>query len=253
GAGRRRGPAGVFGLRTRVEDQRQDGTGRAQGARRVARSHRRLPPPDPDPGAQPGDPGRPVSPPLPGWPGAVRDPGGDRPAHVHVVRDADAHAHLPQVPGAAHPGALRVRADAAEAAGPAEVGMSWTHIVEALLVLTGAVCLISGAVWARTSRRLHRAWQRVADTIDEQGMGADAAELARSAFRKEVHTAGMYFVIGVAALVLAGTAPRTGTLVVLGVLAPVLATFRYGPRFLHEARMAEQRAALVRRAEEVLS
>jgi serine phosphatase RsbU (regulator of sigma subunit) len=41
--------------------------------------------------------------------------------------------------------------------------------------------------------------------------------------------------------------------VILLVLVPVAATLRYGPRFLAEARMVEQRVQLQRRAEEVLA
>ena len=131
--------------------------------------------------------------------------------------------------------------------------MNWTHSVEIALVLVATGCLVSAIVWGRSSRRLHRAWRRIAVEVDEKGRGADARDLARSQFRKEVHTTGLYTVAGVVCLVLAALAPKPPALVLLATLIPMAVTFRYGPKFLAEARVAEVRAALERRAEEVLS
>ena len=131
--------------------------------------------------------------------------------------------------------------------------MDKTRLIETALVLVGVGCVICAVVWGRSSRRLHRAWRRLAVEADKEGIGADARDLARSSFRKEVHTAGFYLVIAVACLVIAGTAPKPGALVLAGALIPVGVTLRYGPRFLAEARVAEQRAVLERRAEELLS
>jgi hypothetical protein len=131
--------------------------------------------------------------------------------------------------------------------------MSTTHFVQLVLVLLGVGCVLSAVVWARSSRRLHRAWRRLAIAVEREGLGADARDLARSQFRKEVHTAGLYIAVAVACVAIAGLAPRPGVLVLAAVLVPVGVTMRYGPRFLAEARVAEQRAVLERRAEEVLS
>ena len=125
--------------------------------------------------------------------------------------------------------------------------------VQAVLVVVGLACAVSAVVWGRSSRRLQRAWRRIAAEVDDQGRGADARDLARSQFRKEVHTAGLYVTLAVACLVLAAWSPRPNALIFAALVLPVGVTFRYGPRFLADARMAEQRAALERRAEEVLS
>jgi serine phosphatase RsbU (regulator of sigma subunit) len=131
--------------------------------------------------------------------------------------------------------------------------MSFTRFIEVALVVVAAGCGVSAVVWGRSSRRLERAWRRLGVEVEKQGRGADARDLARSQFRKEVHTAGLYLAVGAACLVLAIWTPKPDALVLLGVLAPVAVSFRYGPRFLAEARMAESRAALERRAEEVLA
>ena len=135
----------------------------------------------------------------------------------------------------------------------AAMPVSWTRGVQAALGIMAAGCVVSLVVWGRSSRRLQRAWRRLAAGVDAQGRGADARDLARSQFRKEVHTAGLYLVAAVCCVVLAVWSPRPAAFVLLTAAIPVLFTFRYGPRFLAEARMAEQRAALERRAEEVLA
>jgi len=123
------------------------------------------------------------------------------------------------------------------------------HAVEVVLVVVAAGCGISTVVWGRSSRRWHRAWQRIA----AEGSSPEAGELTRSQWRKEVHTAGLYLGVGAAAIVLAIWAPRLPALALAAVIVPVAVSLRYGPRFLAEARVAEQRAALERRAEEVLA
>ena len=128
-----------------------------------------------------------------------------------------------------------------------------THVIELILVLVGGGCVVCAAVWGRSSRRLHRAWRRMAVEVERAGIGADARDLARSQFRKEIHTAGLYLAVAAACLAIAGLAPKPGTLVLSAVIIPVGVTLRYGPRFLAEARVAEQRAVLERRAEELLS
>jgi serine phosphatase RsbU (regulator of sigma subunit) len=126
-------------------------------------------------------------------------------------------------------------------------------IVRLLLAVIASACLVSAAVWWRSSRRLQRAWRRIANEVSETGAGADAADLARSSFRKEVHTTLLYLAVGISALVEAGTRPGPLDAVSVIVLIPVAVTLRYGGRFLAEASMAEQRVALERRAEEVLA
>jgi len=122
----------------------------------------------------------------------------------------------------------------------------------ALGVVTGGA-LISAFIWGRASRRMHRSWRRIAAEVATDGMGVDAAELAHSAFRKQIHTTILYLFVAGAAATLATAHPKMWTLVLLGTLVPVGVTFRYGRRFLAEAQVAELRSGLERRAEQVLS
>ena len=114
------------------------------------------------------------------------------------------------------------------------------------LTVVALGCLVAAVVWGRSARRLRRAWLRIDDSSE-----GDAVVLARSAFRKEAHTALLYALLAAS---LGVTSVRTLYGIPLLALAlPVFISLRYGPRFLHEARLAEERSLLERRAEEVLS
>jgi serine phosphatase RsbU (regulator of sigma subunit) len=116
-----------------------------------------------------------------------------------------------------------------------------------LLAVVAAGCLVATVLWGRSANRLHRAWRRIDD-----GSGSDAADLARSAFRKEVHTALLYGSLAVGFGISSLSRSMWTDITVVLVLVPLALTVRYGPRFLHEARVAEARASLERRAEQVL-
>lgn len=109
-------------------------------------------------------------------------------------------------------------------------------------------CASAVIVWGRSARRLQRAWQRIDD-----GSGSDAADLARSAFRKELHTAILYGLLAVSLGALAVAEDPMWDYVLVLVAIPLGISLRYGHRFLHEARLTEDRSQLERRAEEVLS
>lgn len=126
--------------------------------------------------------------------------------------------------------------------------------VRVVLGLVALACAGAAVIWGRSSLRLQRVWRRIAGEVSATGAGADAAELARSAFRKESHTTILYGAVAVGAAAGAATQhPGWWALAWMGAALPVLATMRYGPRFLAEARMAEQRVQLERRAEELLA
>lgn len=116
-----------------------------------------------------------------------------------------------------------------------------------LLAALAALCVAAAVIWGRSALRLHRAWRRI-----DEGIGADAADLARSAFRKELHTAVLYLLLGGAMLARAHEAMSGWDLPLVALAVPLVVSLRYGPRFLHEARLAEERSQLERRAEEVL-
>jgi sigma-B regulation protein RsbU (phosphoserine phosphatase) len=116
-----------------------------------------------------------------------------------------------------------------------------------ILAFTALGCLVAAIVWGRAARRLRRAWHRIDD-----GTGSDAAVLARSNFRKVLHTATLYGVLAIALVCMASLPAHVADIPLLILIFPVAASLSYSPRFLAEARLAEQRAQLERRAEEVL-
>jgi serine phosphatase RsbU (regulator of sigma subunit) len=119
-----------------------------------------------------------------------------------------------------------------------------------ILALVGVASLVAALVWARSTRRHHVVWKRVEN---ERGAFADVSVLARSAFRKDLHTTCLYGVLAVAAagVVLAGE--RIPSLLFLLILVPVGLSVAYGRDFARETRLAEDRTTLERKAEEVLS
>jgi serine phosphatase RsbU (regulator of sigma subunit) len=119
-----------------------------------------------------------------------------------------------------------------------------------ILALVGVASLVAALVWARSTRRLHVVWKRVEA---ERGRDADVTVLARSAFRKDLHTTCLYGVLALAAggVVVAGE--RMPSLLFLLILVPVALSVAYGRDFARETRLAEDRTTLERKAEEVLS
>lgn len=119
-----------------------------------------------------------------------------------------------------------------------------------ILALVAAAALVAAVLWGRSAQRLQRVWQRVED---ELGPEADATVLARSAYHKELHTVTLYSVITVALGVSAATDAGEAQVFWAFVLAPVGLSLLFGRDFRREARLAEDRSMLERRAEEVLS
>ncbi len=119
-----------------------------------------------------------------------------------------------------------------------------------LLAVVAVAALAAALVWGRSAQRFQRVWQRIQD---ELGPDADATILARSAYRKELHTVTLYAVIAVASSIAAIWSSRGADYFFVAVLAPVGLSLVFGRDFRREARLAEDRISLERRAEEVLS
>jgi len=118
-----------------------------------------------------------------------------------------------------------------------------------LLLLVAAACAIAAGVWARSARRLQIVAGR---TEREFGRTSDAATVARSAFRKDVHSAVLYAVLAVA--VGAGSVlEQDARWLFAVVLVPVAVSIVFSRDFVRDSRLAESRLSLERRAEEVLS
>ncbi|MGI8709680.1 MAG: PP2C family protein-serine/threonine phosphatase [Acidimicrobiales bacterium] len=118
-----------------------------------------------------------------------------------------------------------------------------------LLLVVALACAIAAGVWARSALRLQKVSARAEH---EFGHDADATTVARSAFRKDVHSTVLYAVLTVAS---AGGAfvVRGSTLLFGLVLVPVAVSVIFGRDFVRDSRIAENRFGLERRAEEVLS
>ena len=118
-----------------------------------------------------------------------------------------------------------------------------------LLLLVAAACAVASAVWARSAVRL----QKVAGRAEREfGRTSDAATVARSSFRKDVHSTVLYAVLALASL--GGAFLESGSIWLFAlVLIPVVVSVVYGRDFVRDSRLAEGRLELERRAEEVLS
>ena len=118
-----------------------------------------------------------------------------------------------------------------------------------LLLVVAAACAVAAAVWARSARRL----QKVAARAEgEFGRDSDAATVARSAYRKDLHSLVLYAVLALAAGIGSMWADHNTGLFAL-VLIPVAVSIVFGRDFVRDSRLAESRLELERRAEEVLS
>ncbi len=121
------------------------------------------------------------------------------------------------------------------------------------LAAAAVSCAIAAALWGRAASRLSRAARRIEAETAASATGRDAVELARSAFDKDLHNAILYGVLTVGLAVASLSKSAWFQLPLLAVAIPVVVSIRFAPRFFDEARLAENRAMLERRAEEVLA
>jgi serine phosphatase RsbU (regulator of sigma subunit) len=121
------------------------------------------------------------------------------------------------------------------------------------LAAAAVFCAIAAALWGRAASRLARAARRIEAETASSSHGRDATELARAAFDKDLHTALLYGVLAVGLAVASFSNSPWYEVPLLAVSIPVVVSIRYAPRFFDEARLAESRAMLERRAEEVLA
>ncbi|GEM_PF-63909 len=130
----------------------------------------------------------------------------------------------------------------------------WQQVLpQPWLAAAGVVCAIAASVWGRAAARLARAARRIELETLTTGTGTEAAELARSAFNKDLHATILYALLSGGLVLAAFSTSEWFEALLLAVSVPAVASLRYAPRFLAEARLAEQRSRLERRAEEVLA
>ncbi len=121
--------------------------------------------------------------------------------------------------------------------------------MEQLVLAATAVCTaLAAVVWGRSAS--HRG--RVLHRVERNSVDPEMRDLARSEYRKDVHTAGLYGVLTVALVALAVTSEAQVEVVLALVLVPAVATFLLGRRFVADAKVAQTRLELERRAQEVI-
>ncbi len=125
-------------------------------------------------------------------------------------------------------------------------------MVEAPVLLGVALgCLVASAIWGRSALRLERSWRRIKEA---SGPGsAVAADLVRSAYRRELHNTLLYAIAALTAALGAVTTNVWFNLPRLLLAVPIGMTIVYGRKFMQEADLIEERASLERKAEETLS
>ncbi len=119
-----------------------------------------------------------------------------------------------------------------------------------ILAVVAVGCGIAALVWGRSARYLRKVELRLEQ---ETGADSDATALARAQFRKELHTALLYLIVGLASLAVSFSDRGEADVLYAFVLVPVAIAILYGRDFIREARLFEDRANIERRAEEVLS
>lgn len=119
-----------------------------------------------------------------------------------------------------------------------------------ILAVVAVACAMAAIVWGRSARYLKKVELRLEV---ETGPDSDATVLARSQFRKELHTALLYGVLSIASLAVSFSSQGETDVLFAFVLIPVALALVYGRDFISEARLFEGRAAIERRAEEVLT
>lgn len=122
-------------------------------------------------------------------------------------------------------------------------------IANPILFVVGLGCAVAAMVWLRSTGRLFRAWQRI-EQMDGQ---EDSARLARSAYRKELHTGLLYTILAGALIITSVSAHPAFDVPMLLLTGPIAGTLLFGRRFLKEAAEVEQRSLRERRAEEALA
>lgn len=121
------------------------------------------------------------------------------------------------------------------------------------LAAAAVFCGVAAALWGRAAARLARAARRIEAETASSSTGREATELARAAFDKDFHTALLYSILTIGLAVASISRSGWYQIPLLIVSVPVVVSIRYAPRFFAEARLAENRAMLERRAEEVLA
>ena len=118
------------------------------------------------------------------------------------------------------------------------------------MLFVAIACLATAGVWLNSASRLRRVVRRAED---ESGHSSDVATVARSSYRKDLHAALLYAVLALSSIAAAFVDETWSIRSVALVLIPVVVSVIYGRDFVRDAKLAEGRLGIERRAQEVLS
>lgn len=122
-------------------------------------------------------------------------------------------------------------------------------MVDIALLVVAAACTSGCVIWAHSAQQRLKLLRRLERTSGDR----DAKDLARAAVRNDAHNAGFYFAAMITAATLALFDHEEARLVGVLLLAPVGATLVFSRDFSREVRLAQSRAELEQRAQEVLT
>jgi phosphoserine phosphatase RsbU/P len=117
-----------------------------------------------------------------------------------------------------------------------------------VLALVALACAAAAIVWGRSA--LYR--QKVVERARNESGDSDLKALLESDFRKDVHTTVLYGALGFSALVATVVGSSVDLLLLVLLSVPVGISMVFGRNFMREARLAQSRSQLERRAQEVL-
>lgn len=118
-----------------------------------------------------------------------------------------------------------------------------------VLLVVAVAALVAAVVWARSARYRQRQLRR----LENAGADPELLTLVRSDYRKDALSSVTYVLFAAVAGLLAWRSGADEVLVLLAVLVPAVVSIVLGRNFVAEARVAQGRAELERRAQEVLS
>lgn len=118
-----------------------------------------------------------------------------------------------------------------------------------VLLVVALAAAIAAVVWARSARYRARQLRRLVNGDADQ----ELLTLVRSDLRKDVLSAVLYLLIAGVAVLFAWRASRYEALALFLLAVPAVVSIILGRNFVAEARVAQTRAELERRAQEVLS
>ncbi len=117
-----------------------------------------------------------------------------------------------------------------------------------LLAVAALACVVAAAVWGRSARYRLRVLRRV----EAESQDPDLQAIARSDYRKDLHTTILYGILAVVCAVDSVAHTTDAVLVLLVVAVPAVVSIVLGRNFVREARLEVMRSELERRAQEVL-